>query len=162
MIFLLWLLAAMSSCAQSGSWQVSHLQTGSSKYDSSRLYFPAADAISGIDVEMIRSDSEIFVYLLVQNYEIEPYQDNPKEAIVRLMFDDQTIDAVCHRHEGGQRLFLPDSLKQPLLSALQEEKDVTLQLAGFRSTISGRGFPSSFAALLKTPLRNPLQPPIPL
>ncbi len=156
------LLLLLCSCGAQSSWQVSHLQTGSSAFDSSRALFCAKDPVNGIDLELIRSDSQIFAYLLVHTQETIPYEDNPKEAIVRLIMADQTIESIAHRHEGGQRILLTESLQQTLLDALKLEKDVTIELMGYRTTILGKGFPDSFAALQKTPIRNPLQPPVPL
>ncbi len=155
-------LFLLCSCGTQSSWQVSHLQTGNSAFDSSRVLFSSNDPVNGLDVELIRSDGQIFAYLQVHTQETIPYEDNPKEAIVRLIMQDKTIESIAHRHEGGQRLLLTEPLKQTLLDALKLEKDVTIELMGYRTTLSGKGFLDSYAALQKTPLRNPLQPPVPL
>ena len=156
------LLLLLCGCGAQSSWQVSHLQSGSSTFDSSRVLFSSNDPINGIVVELIRSDGQILAYLLVHTQETIPYEDNPKEAIVRLIMPDKTIESIAHRHEGGQRLLLTESLQQTLLDALKLEKDVTIELMGYRTTLSGKGFADSYAALQKTPLRNPLQPPVPI
>ncbi|MBS0616347.1 MAG: hypothetical protein JSR58_07350 [Verrucomicrobia bacterium] len=156
------LLLLLCSCAAQNNWQVSHLQTGSSKFDSSRIVFPTRDLVSGIDLELTRSSDQIFAHLQVHTDAITPYQEHPREALVRLTVQNQIIEGIAHRHEGGQRLLLTETLQEPLLAALQKGEDVKIELMGYRTIISHAGFATSYAALQQTPFRNPLQPPVPL
>lgn len=156
------LLLLLCSCAASHTWQISHLQTGSPDFDSSRIVCPSSNPVSGIDLELTRTDGQIFAHLHVHTETTLPYDENPKEALVRLSTPDHTFSGIAYRHEGGQRLLLPDALKDPLVQALTQGKDVTIELIGYRSLISAQGFAEAYASLQKTPFRNPLQPPVPL
>lgn len=123
------------------------MQTGSRAFNSSKLFFPSSDSLSGIDLEFLSFQGKIYAYLQVHFQAIPPYQGNPKEALVTLQIEEKTFTGIGYRHEGGQRLLLSLPLQEQLLSALKNRQSVTIRLEGYKVTVVGNQFPEHFKGL---------------
>jgi len=155
-------LFLLCSCTQNDNWAVNHIQTGNEAFNSSKLSFPTHDAVNGIDLEFLCVQGKVHAYLQVHSQTIPPYQGNPKEAVVTLQMGETTFSGIAHRHEGGQRLLLSDSLQEHLLKALKENKSVTIRLEGYKTVVAAEQFSEHFEEFQGSPIRNPFQLPFKL
>jgi hypothetical protein len=149
-------------CAASPHWQVSHQKGSQTQFDSARLSYPTRDRVSGVAVEMIYARNKLRTYLEVHSQTIPPHLGNPKEAAVKLKTPHETICGIAHRHQGGQRLTLPAHLQEILIHHLMEGSAVTIQLAGYSTTLDPQDFALSYRKVQKAPLNIPIQLPFKL
>lgn len=149
------LVLALFGCATSSPWNVSYLQGAGS----SRLSSPAHDRVNGVGVEMVYTQNSLRTYLEVHSQTIPPYHGNDKEAIITLKTTDQTFHAIAHRHAGGQRLLLPADLQQILIDNLLSNQPVTIELQGYRETLSPEHFSDKYHRIKKPSLNVPIQLP---
>ncbi len=84
-----------------------------------------------------------------------------KRSLLKLEIDGEPLRCEAYRLEGGQRFLLSEEITRVLIDALNNNKDVTLILHGYRSTIKAEDFSEKFKQFLKPfPLQNPFTPPI--
>jgi hypothetical protein len=136
------LFFSLAACQRESPWAVSQIQTGNKAFDSSRLSYFSKDKINGIDLEWIQTETELYCYLQVHSHAIQ----NPQ---VTLIIGDEKEQFSCPRHRGGQRLLLPEELKQKILSALEAGSSLTLTVDDYRVTLEPTDFRRSFKKMQK-------------
>lgn len=138
------LLLSFLSCNQSDSWQISRIETGTPKFDSSKLTYHSPDRSNGIDLEMLHTHQSLHFYLQVHSQTIPAYQGNPKEALVNITIGETKHALVAPRHEGGQRLLLPDSAHDIIITALKANQPIKIELEGYSASIDPAQFSEYF------------------
>ena len=152
------LLFTLFGCYETSPWNVSYLEGG----DSSRVSCLTRDKVNGVGVEMVYAKNSLRTYLEVHSQSIPPYRGNEQEALVILKTATQVIRTVASRHAGGQRLLLPSDSQQILIDNLLEGESVTIELQGYRQTLSPDHFSNKFSKIKKIPLNIPIQLPFKL
>jgi len=148
----------LSSCSSSDSWAVSYLD-GKGR-SSSKLVYAARDIVNGVDLEFLRVGEELHTYLQVHSQMIPAFNGNAKEALVTFNINGTTHSGVAYRHEGGQRILLPEPLQNLLIEALKENKSVKIELQGYQATIEPGEFHKRLGDLNSNPIRNPFNIPL--
>ena len=152
-------LLFIAGCNKSSHWSTNHVKTGSSAFDSSELCYRTSDPANGLDLAMIRTKDTLRFYLAVRSRSIPPYQNNPKQALVEILIDNNKYIFIAARHEGGQRLLLPEECQQLVLDSLKNNLSVTFQLSGYQAFIEPSDFETQFKKLNVPPLAIPFQLP---
>jgi hypothetical protein len=137
----------LCGCSRTDRWQETSIQTGSSKYDSSRLLYVAEDRVNGIDLELLQTPQGLKIYLLVHSSPVAPYGEEGKKSLVRISTEKEKKVILATRREGGQRLLLPETIYPFILTALKEKEWLTLQLSGYETRISPGKFKEKFEKL---------------
>lgn len=148
-------LLALCACSRSDHWAMDRIETGDKDFDSSKLAYRSPDPLRGIDLEFIRTKEALRLFIAVHSQPVPASVENPKEAKVWLTVGEKREVFSAARHEGGQRLLLPDLLCDAIVSALKAGKTVTLSLQGYTSKIEPKEFSAHFKKLDKPPLFSP-------
>ena len=91
----------------------------------------------------------------------DSHQGNQKSVLLKLDIDGEIFRCQVYRLEGGQRFLLPEEIVTTLIRSLQNHKDVTFILPGYRSTVKVEDFIEKFIQLNDPfPLQNPFHLPI--
>lgn len=156
------LLLFLCGCSASPTWQVSHQKGSQKEFDSSRLSYPLHDKVNGIGVEMVFVKNSLRTYLEVHSQTIPPYRNNPKEALVKITAGEKTHHGIVHRHQGGQRVTLPEELQDVVVSYLLEGSPVKLELIGYSTMLQPSDFSLAYQQLKEKPLNLSIQFPFKL
>ncbi|MCX6990100.1 MAG: hypothetical protein NTX49_03405 [Chlamydiae bacterium] len=153
--------ALLLGCSHRDNWKVSHIQSGSKQFSSSRLSYHTPDTVNGIDVEFLALDTSCNLYLHVHSHPVKPYKGDPKTALVTMKTEENAKSFLAKRHEGGQRLLLPDNAKEFLVASLKEGKTVIISTSGYTSTLTPDSFERKYHLLEKPPrFKNPVHSPL--
>lgn len=153
--------ALLTGCSRSDSWKVSHIQSGSKQFSSSRLSYRSPDPVNGVDVQFLSLDESCHLYLHVHSHPIKPYMGDPKKALVQVKTEDKTTSYFAIRHQGGQRLLLPDEAKDYIVEKLKSGQFVTISTSGYSSTLTPESFDKKYFLLEKPPrFRIPVHSPL--
>lgn len=148
MIFLLLFCELLlSCCTKQDHWNVSHIKTGQSEFDSSKLTYLASDRINGIQLEFLRTKHALHLYAFVHSQPIPAYRGNPKQAKVIIRIEAQEFPFIAIRHAGGHRLLIPEETQDLITQSLHDAKSITLELQGYIETIESAGFSQHFEKL---------------
>lgn len=151
-------LLLLCACSSHSHWTADQVRSDKKEFSSTKLSYLSSH---GIDVELLKIAERLNVYLNVHSLPVPPHQGNPKSALLKLEIDGEVLRCETYRLEGGQRLLLPEDITRVLLEALNNHKDATLILQGYRTTIKAEDFSEKFKQLLNpSSLQNPFVPPI--
>lgn len=91
---------------------------------------------------------------------IPAYQGHLKEALVTLSSEEEHIQCIAFRLEGGEKLLMPDSIRDKIIALLLENKPVTIELEGYKTTFQPADFKTHFKKLKHPfPISNPFRLP---
>lgn len=147
------------SCSQATPWSINHIKTGNACFDSSELCYRSSDPANGLDLEMIRTQESLRLYLSVRSRIIPPYKNNPQEAIVEVLANGEKHRFIAFRHEGGQRVLLPEECQNLILSQLKDNHPVAISLSGYKNIIEPTSFSSFYEQLYNPPYSHPFRLP---
>lgn len=161
-----WILLLASSllfaCSrQSSHWSSNKIHSDVKEYSSTKLIYSSDDPINGIDLEFIKIGDHLNAYLNVHSIPVPSCKDGKKYSLLKLEAIGEVHQTKTYRFEGGQRFLLSEEIAKILVDLLQENKDVTLILPGYRTVIKAEDFPKKFHRLLNPfPIQNPFHLPI--
>jgi hypothetical protein len=155
------LLILLFGCSHHSHWTSDQMNSNKKEFCSTKLSYSSKDPLHGIDLEFLKTEDRLKLYLNVHSVPVSSYQDDPKSALLKLNIDGKMIRCQTYRFEGGQRFLLPDEIANIIIHSLQNNKEVTFILPGYRSTIKTEGFSSKFDQLIYPfPLQNPFHLPL--
>lgn len=125
-------------------WIYNETITGHPCFNSTRLFFPACNTFSEMDIEFIRTASDIRLYLDTHCLEIPVDTDVPSQVSIKMNIENQSSTIVGELLLGGQRIFLPPWEAIKIITALSEDKDVSLCVGQYHSTIPSYGFVDNY------------------
>jgi hypothetical protein len=147
-------------CATKGNWKLSHVQSGSAKFNSSKLTYLASDKLNGIDLEILCTQTSSHAFVNVHSHPIKPYKGDPKVAYLTVRIGEESIPCLAARHEGGHRLLLPQEIQDAIIQALYEQKTIVLETSGYKSELEPQDFSKKYQKLKKPPsFSNPFHLP---
>jgi hypothetical protein len=153
---LIFLFVLLFACSSHSHWASDQVVSDEKKYRSTKLSYFSLDPVNGIDLEFLKIEERLNIYLNVHSIPVPPHQGNQKSALLKLNIDGQIIRCETYRLEGGQRFLLPDEIAKILIESLQSNKKIILILPGYRSIIKAQDFATRFDQLLHPfPLQNP-------
>jgi hypothetical protein len=140
----LWLLLLLfSSCNDSKEkWELEAV--GRAPY--SRMSF-VSDSFPKSSLEFLILHEKVSSFITFSALKIVPFCE--KKAKVILTIDEKTYEKIGDLYEGNQRLALDESTTQLLVSALQQEKKVIVEVNGYKNPITFHQFSKSFDKLKK-------------
>ena len=155
------LLTFLFACSSRSHWISDQVHSDKKEYRSAKLSYLPNDPVHGIDLEFLKIGERLNVYLNIHSIPVSPYQGKAKSALLKLEIDGETLRYETYRLEGGQRFLLSEDVARILIESLQNHKDVTLILPGYRSTIRPEDFSSKFnrlhdPSLLQNPFHLPM------
>jgi hypothetical protein len=157
----LFLLLSLFACSNHSHWTSDLVYSDRKEFCSTKLSYLSSNPIHGIDLEFLKIGQRLNVYLNVHSVPVPAYRGNQKIALLKLDIDGEILDCETYRLEGGQRFLLPQEIVKILIESLQNHKDITLILPGYRSTVKAEDFTRKFFQLNHPfPLQNPFHLPI--
>ncbi len=117
--------------------------------NSSKIVYNSQTSFGGFDVEFLRFGDEIKAYLKVQSNKIHPLHLN--QVLVSVQIEEKIIEEEATLLQGEQRVVLPKSLTNILISSLKEEKEIHIFMNGLENTLNPHPL---FLKKLKNVLKN--------
>lgn len=153
-------LCFFSSCSHPQQWAFQRIDAGDQQFNSTKLTYHSQDPINGIDLELMQTPNLLRSYLNVHSLPIPSLKDDPKATAVNLCIGDNTYQFLARRHEGGQRLVLPQEMTEKIIEGLLQHLPLKIKVPGYAVVIEAEGFEEKFQQLGHTPLfRNPFHLP---
>lgn len=154
------LSSLLASCRSSSPWNLDRVESGNAAFNSTKLIFPASDAIYGIDIEFLHTSKDLYVYLNVHSTPVPPLKDDPKHAHVVLTVGSEKHHFVALRREGGQRLLLSKETVNLLIESLQKDLPIEIRVSGYSTQLTTADFSKKFQKMQQAPLfPNPFHLP---
>lgn len=136
------------------------MHANSLDYCSTKLSQVAKDLTSEIDLELLNMNETIEMFLTVRSRPVPADLESPNEIRLKIECGDQIISTLALRHAGGQKFTVPPAEREFILECLQNQREVTLIIPGYQTTIDPTGFSSSYSHFARpTYLRNPFHLP---
>lgn len=138
----LFILAVLLSRIESNvSWHHDQLNTGYSRFDSVRLFYPPQDLTTDLGVELVKNQSGLWGYLYVSQREVPRSQLGNDEAFVIYSVESISKDFLAKRMKGGHCLLIPSEVLHEMIVAWQAGLSVRIETeGGFHSIIGSSGF----------------------
>ncbi len=159
--FLFFISMLLFACSSRGHWTSDEVKSDKKEFSSTKLCYLSKDPVHGIDLEFLKIEERLNIYLNVHSVPVPPHQGNQKGAFLKLNIDGEILRCETYRFEGGQRFLLPSEMAKIVIESLQNNKEITFILPGYRSTIKTEDFSMKFDQLLHPfPLQNPFHLPL--
>lgn len=146
LLFLL-LFALLSSCSTNTPWAVTHITGNGPEFHSAKLTYHSRDKVKGIDLEFLKTQDSLKLYLNVHSRPIPRSAEFPNMAQVVLQIENKNITFNAIRHQGGHRVLVPVSIQELIVSSLNDAIPVTIHLAGYETTIEPAHFSEFFCKM---------------
>ena len=139
--------ALLIGCSKSAPWSVASIQTGTTEFSSCKLSYQNTDTLNGMDIEFLSLEDSCHLYLSVHSHQIRPYEKDPKQALISFSDGKQTRSFIGARHQGGQRVKLPDDAKDYLIASMLENKTLTISTSGYSIKVRPDSFAKKYRVL---------------
>jgi hypothetical protein len=160
MLKLLLLLCLLFSCGKQDHWAFDQIRSEKKEFSSTKLTYCSRDPVHGIDVELLKTEEHLNIYLNIHSIPIAPLRENPNHIPLTINVEGKAWHGSAYRLTGGQRFLLPSDIAQTLIEALKNHKEVALCLACYQTLLKPEDFASKYEQLLHPfPLQNPFQLP---
>ncbi len=151
----------LAACSSSPTWSLKRMHTSQTEYNSARLTYSAQNKVHDIGLELFRTTDGLQLFLVIHGQPVPVDKDHPSEVNVHLITKERDLTGLAVRYGGGQRFKVSPELQEEILASLKGEHQITIELPGYRSMISGEGFSRYLENLQSTPFfQNPLRSPI--
>lgn len=118
-------------------------------FESARMYLKPANQFAGIELEFVWSPYGLRLYLNVSGLQIPSNPCDPTTSLVFISFKDHSYSFAAPRFQGGQRLLIPDDVRNEIVSYMQDEQTVFIQTGSYQADISPCEFLAIFNRLMK-------------
>ena len=146
-------------CAARTHWAFDQIHA-EKKFCSTKLIYHSLDPVSGIDLELLKTNEHLQLYLNIYSIPIPPYQGNQEQALITIEHQGQKTQSLVHRMRGGQRFLLPQPIATQIIESLKAGSPVTIRLASYRTVFQPEDFSNKFHKLLHpSVLKNPFHLP---
>lgn len=151
----LWALpiVLLTSCATSGlCWKGGGVVGSAPAFGSARIILAPANEYSGLELEFVQSVEGLRLYLNVYGLEIPPEAEDSDSSRVYISFREHSYAFSARRFVGGQRLLIPPHVRDEIITYLQDDQPVFIQVGRYKADI----YPDKFIELFKRLIRaNP-------
>jgi hypothetical protein len=119
-LFFFLLFFSFSCVKPCQQWEMDHIEAQCPYYNSTKIYLPALNSFSNLEVEIVRTANETRMYFNIFTLEFPWICEDESKTEVCLVIDQQEYRFLADRLEGGQRLLLPpDALELVVQTLLQ-------------------------------------------
>lgn len=149
------------SCTKQNHWAFDQVHSDRKEFRSTKLTYYSRDPVHGIDLEFLNTEEHLNLYLNIHSIPVAAPKADTNNTPLRIDIQGETLRCSAYRLAGGQRFLVPDEVAQTVIKALQDRKEVSISLIGYRSVFKPEGFASQFEKLLHPFLmKNPFHLPI--
>jgi len=136
------------ACQHHDRWRNVAIKTGSDRFDSSKLIYPATNFSHDLELEFLYTQGELYAYINLYAERVPPYQEDPRVASLLVEAKGQRLELLVDRLAGGQRVRIPEESLPLLLDLLEKYPYVTFVLGDFYKTrVDARDFNKHFRSL---------------
>ena len=147
-------LLLLCSCSGQRTWAVQRGTSTAKEHDSSKLVHTS----SHLELEFLRVEKTVDCFLIVKGSPIPANPKKPKETLLRIETETDSISVPLIRHSGGQKFSFTEQAKDALWKCLEEKKPFRISLATYSMTIDPTGFEDSYDKFSEAPfIRNPFR-----
>ena len=143
LIFLLFVLINVS-CSNPSNWSIDYIHSDS---PSSRLKYYAKTPYSEVEIEFLKTSSNIYSHINIMNRKCP--KDINNSPLVSIIIDTNTFNDIGFLQEGDQRIALSKNIAQKLLEGLKNEKQVFIKINEYETLIESKKFSQQYEKLLK-------------
>ncbi|MBS0604437.1 MAG: hypothetical protein JSS60_05285 [Verrucomicrobia bacterium] len=149
------------SCSKQSHWAFDQVHSDKKEFRSTKLTYYSRDPVSGLDLELLRTEEHLNAYLNIHSIPIAPYKGDPKKALVTLEINGEKIQSIAYRLGGGQRFLLSEEIAETVIEALHNHQEVSIALIGYRTLFQPEDFSAKFQKLVHPfPFENPFKLPL--
>lgn len=153
-------LLLLQGCGPKHAWSLNQVPSTGSEFASCKLNHAPKYPGQEIELEFLRINNDVELFLVIRGQPIPSDPTNPKETALTITTDSATVHAFVFRHSGGQKFAVPSETRTLIVQSLQEGRKITLSLPGYSCSIDPLGFTASYEHFLKNPfMENPFHLP---
>jgi len=138
-------LLSSCNCFLGSCWQEENVCGTPSTFSSARIFLPAANEYSGLELEFVHLSDGLRMYINVFGLEIPPEETDSASSRVYISFRDHSYTFSAARLLGGQRLLIPRQVQEEILCYLQENQPVFIQVDRYKADI----YPDKFLEVFR-------------
>lgn len=136
------------------------MRSDSKEFCSTKLSYYSGDPIYGIDLELLKTEEHLNIYLNVHSIPLSPKKADQKHIPVKMEIGGKIFHHSAYRLSGGQRFLLSTEAAQTLIDALKNNSEVSISLVEYRSVFKPEDFSAKFEKFLHPlPFQNPFHLP---
>jgi hypothetical protein len=109
------------------------------------MFLTPANQFSGLELEFVAAPCGLRLYINVFGLEIPPDDCDPSSSLVAISFRDHSYQFTAPRLLGGQRLLIPDDVRNEIVDYLQNGQPIFIQVGRYQADI----YPDQFLPLFK-------------
>ena len=148
MALFLFILSACSPCCPEWCFDCSLAKCPSQS--SGRIYLCASNEYSGLEIELVRTQCDLRMYINVFGLEIPPDCNDPTTSKVYVSFKDHSYTFSAARFAGGQRLLVPEMTRDEIIDYLVCDQPVFIRVGRYEADIYPRHFFDVYNRLMLT------------
>lgn len=150
MALFLFTLSGCSPCDQDWSYDCSIARNPCQS--SGRIYLCAANQFSGLEIELVRTQCDLRMYINVFGLEIPTDPNDAADSRVYISFRDHSYTFSAARFTGGQRLLIPERTRDEIIDYLICEQPVFIRIGRYEADIYPKHFLDVYNRLMLTNL----------
>ncbi len=129
-------LCILSSCSTcSPGWVYETSLAKNAAHSSGRIYLCASNHYSGLEIELMNTPVELRMYINIFGLEIPADPDDPTISKVYISFKDHSYTFCAPRFAGGQRLLVPENVKDEIIFYLGCDQPVFIRVGRYEADI---------------------------
>jgi|GEM_PF-2546417 len=153
-------ILSFCSCNKHNQWVTQKVHADSKNFCSTKLSYPTENPLAGIDLELLKTEQTLDMFLAIHNRPIPSRPDSPNKIPLKIESKSRTLSTEVIRHAGGQKFTVEPSDREFILECLNSQEVISLVLPGYKTTIDPNGFLQSYERFIHpTSLRNPFHLP---
>lgn len=136
-------LLLFSSCSspQCRQWEIHEIITKRPCFNGSRLILGPDSATSNLELEIVKNNSGLRIFINLLIFEAPPCKENPNLTKVEIIFANEEPKIIYpHLFEGGQRLLLNEEDATQILQYLNDGCTFTIKIGRSKITVIPNNF----------------------
>lgn len=139
----------LSSCSHPCSnWNFEETQTTCPSYQSAKIYTPAQNSFDGLEVELIATLDNAWMFLNIYSTPLSGDAATPGIIAVNIVALEESWQTSGVLFEGGQRIALNDEARDYIIEALLNNQPITITVDRYHAELSPEGFPKAYFKLV--------------
>jgi hypothetical protein len=135
-----------SSCGP--CWQGESVIGAAPAFGSARIFLAPLNGFNGLELEFVNGSEGLNLYLNVFGLEIPADPYDGESSRVYISFKDHSYTFSARRFVGGQRLLIPLHVQNEIISYLQQDQPVFIQVSRYQANIYPNEFMQTFKRML--------------
>ena len=143
----------LTACSKTErQWTYGQNITHSPCYNSGRMFLATDLLAPYFEMELVRSPSDLRLYLNILVLEAPPHPNDPSRTCVTIFWENDSLTVYPHLFKGGQRLLFPPDVTQFLINKLLNDQSFTISLGRRKCEVVPGNFKTGYEQLMQIPV----------